>query len=424
MLEKQGTIGKIQKSSMDNKPVERNTRRELITVIAVVGLGVLALAMLQPMLPLYLTSIGVGPEMLGFMFSMAMVGMVLGESGWGWVADRVGVRLPLSVGTIVSASVVMCFILTRNTVILFFIFFFWGVFRSALFGPGRGFVGTAAPPAKKATFMAIIAVMLAASRSIGALPSGFLADTCGYRAVIYTSCGIAFLGGFILLIRLRKRGAPEDSFPSSSNSPLQRIQVQLLITVYRPLAPQCVVAFFQYLGLGAFVTFLPLLATQVVGVSATSVGILFTLGGMVAVVLGIPMGIVADRLGKKITMLLGLLLSAVAMPGMAYAENFSWLTGFVVLRSMGMVTYSPAALGLLSESISPQRQSTVMGFYGGVCENTGIILGSALGGLVWSTIGPKAAFLMGGAASFLGAVVCLFCISPPKSPENKMDQGA
>jgi len=424
---KRRTLGKREKIGMEkfggkekgSQSAERNIGRELTIVIAVVGLGVLAMAMLQPVLPLYLTSLGVNPKILGFMFSTAMVGMVLGESGWGWAADKVGVRLPLGVGTIVSALVVICFAFPRNTVFLFTIFFFWGLFRSALFGPVRGFVGAAAPPAKKATFMAIIAVMLSASRSVGALPSGFLADSWGYRAVIYTSCGIALLGGLILLMGLRKKRRQITS-PSSSGPPLTAVRARIPISLYRPLAPQCVVAFFQYLGLGAYVTFLPLLATQVVGVSVAKVGVLFTLGGLVAVILGIPMGVMADRMGKKITMALGLLISAAAMPGMAYAGNFIWLTGFVILRSIGMVAYSPAALGLLSESIPPKRQSTVMGLYGGVCENSGVILGSALGGLVWSQIGPRAAFLMGGLASLLGTVVCLLFVTAKISMDNHL----
>jgi len=383
------------------------------------GLGVLAMAMLQPILPLYLTSIGISPKILGFMFSVAMVGMMIGESGWGWAADRVGVRVPLIVGTIVSAFVVICFAFTRNTMIIFVIFFFWGAFRSALFGPGRGFIGTAAPMAKKATFMAIIAVLLSASRSLGALPSGFLADHWGYYSVIYVSCAIAFLGGLFLLIGPGKRLEAGVRPAYSAGPPPGRFKLKILMAVYQPLAPQCLVAFFQYLGLGAFVTFLPLLATQVIGVSATRVGILFTLGGMVAVVLGIPMGMVADRIGKRITMVLGLILSAVAMIAMPWTRNYFWLLGFVVLRSIGMVTYSPAALGLLSESIPSNRQSTVMGIYGGVCENSGVILGSALGGLIWSSIGPWATFIMGGVASVLGALVCLLFISPKTVRENR-----
>jgi len=79
---------------------------EMTTVMAIMALGVLAMSILQPMLPLYLTDIGVTPEILGLMFSVAMVGMVIGESFGGWIADKVGLKIPLSIGTFVSAIVV------------------------------------------------------------------------------------------------------------------------------------------------------------------------------------------------------------------------------------------------------------------------------------------------------------------------------
>jgi len=386
---------------------KRTISGEMIVVVAVMGLGVLAMSVLQPVLPLYLTSIGVPPEVLGIMFSVAMVGMVLGESSWGWVADRIGLRLPLLMGTAVSALLVLCFALTTSVPAIFLIFFVWGTLRSALFGPGRGYIGTAAPALRKATFMAIIAVMLSASRSLGALPSGFIADTWGYNTVFFASCGIGLAGGCLVLLGLRRRRAAAAQPPASPPSSAGTLPSRIAASVFRPLASQCLVAMLQFLGLGVFMTFLPLLATQVVGVSATEVGVLFTISGIVAVVLGIPMGIAADRVGKKTFMVLGLVVSAAAMAGAAFADDFPWLVGFVILHSWGMAMFSPAALGMLSDSIAPQRQSTVMGVYGGVCENTGVIAGSALGGLIWSAWGPEATFLTGTVSGCLGAVVCI-----------------
>ena len=75
--------------------------------MTIMALGVLAMSILQPMLPLYLTGIGVTPEILGLLFSVAMLGMVIGESSAGWVADKVGLRVPMSVGTFVSGLVVL-----------------------------------------------------------------------------------------------------------------------------------------------------------------------------------------------------------------------------------------------------------------------------------------------------------------------------
>jgi MFS family permease len=385
-------------------------KAEMITVITIMGLGVLAMSILNPILPLYLTSIGVSPEILGLMFSVGMVGMVIGESAWGWIADRLGLKLPLNIGTFVSALVVIFFTLTQHVLFIFAIFFFWGIVRSALFGPGRGYIGSTAPPLRKATFMAIIAAMLSASRSLGALPSGFIADNWGFQTVFFVSSGIALLAGLIVLITLRGVRLAKPA-QANTEAPMSDQLLPLNQGIsYRRFSVQCLVTSLHFLGLGVTIAFLPLLATQVIGVAATEVGILFTIRGLGAMVLGIPMGMLADRIGKRRFMILGLLVTAGAMTGTAYAPSYAWLIVFTIISSLGLTMFSPAALGLLSDSIPLNRQSTAMGIYGGVCENTGIIAGSAIGGFVWATLGPRPTFLMGAIAAGLGAVLCFSLI--------------
>lgn len=386
--------------------MKRIVSRELVIVMTILGLGVLAAAILQPILPLYLTSIGVVPTVLGLMFSVVMAGMTIGDIFGGWLADIVGIKTPLSVGTFVGALAVFSLVLTQNIPAIFLILFFWGIVRSAFYGPIRGYIGAAAPPLKKATFMASIFVVMSASRSLGALPSGFIVDTWGYHWIFFISSGIALLGGLAVVIGLRKirlvKPKPPAVSPSLADkppSPDQRMS-------YRSLAPQGTVAALQFFGLGISMTFLPLLATQVVGVGAAEVGILFTIRGLVTMVLGIPLGILADRKGKRLLMILGLLVSASGMAGIAFAESFAWLILFVIICTLGGAMFNPAALALLSNSIPLQRQSTAMGIYGGVYEGTGIIAGSALGGFIWTAWGPRVTFLVGAVAASLGAITC------------------
>lgn len=71
--------------------------RQMIAIMSVMALGILAMSILGPMIPLYLTSIGVTPEIVGLMLSVSMVGMVIDEGFWGWVADKRGTKLPLKV---------------------------------------------------------------------------------------------------------------------------------------------------------------------------------------------------------------------------------------------------------------------------------------------------------------------------------------
>jgi MFS family permease len=386
--------------------IKRITLGELVIVMTIMGIGALSMSILQPMLPLYLDHIGVAPAVLGLMFSVAMVGMVIGESSWGWVADKIGLRVPLLVGTAACGAVVLSFLSTQNVPVLFTIFFVWGVLRSAIYGPGRGYIGANAPPAKKSTYMAIVAAMLAASRSLGALPGGFIVDTLGYNWIFIISCGIAVFGGLVVIVGLRATRQAKPGMLDVKSPATDGPSSSVRAPIYRTFGVQCAVAALEFFAVGTLMTFMPLFATQVVGISATQVGLIFTVGGLIAMVAGIPMGMLADRRGKRTFMILGLLISTAAMVGIALTQSLPWLFTFGVILSVGMATFSPAALGLLSDSIPRQRQSTAMGIYGGVCENSGVIAGSAFGGLIWTAWGPQATFIAAAIASGLGALIC------------------
>ncbi len=388
--------------------------RELAAVIAVMGLGTIAMSILQPILPLYLTSIGVEPVVLGLMLSVGMVGMLAGEGYWGWVADRIGLKIPLGVGTFVCAVVVIGFVLTQQIAAIFLIFFVWGVARSALPPVGRGYIGATVPLLRKATFMAAYFAIIAASRSLGALMSGFVVDAWGYYHAFFISGGIAVVGGVVMMVGLRQIRLVKTKPPAS---PSRRGEASSWDGpgLYRTIAGQCLLAALLFLGLGISIAFLPLLASQVIGVGATEVGILFTVGGFVSMVVGVPMGMLADRKGKRVLMILGLVVFAGSMAGQAFAPSYFWLVLFVIVRSIGMAMFSPAAVALLSDTIPSRRQNTAMGIYG-VSEDVGVIVGSALGGFVWSAWGPQLTFLMGTVAAGLGAVICLAWIGKEPIP--------
>ena len=76
--------------------------------------------------------------------------------------------------------------------------------------------------------------------------------------------------------------------------------------------------------------------------------------------------------------------------------------------------FSPAAVTLLSENIARHKQSTAMGVYGGF-EDIGVIVGSALGGVVWSALGPTFTFLLVAAVpEVIGAGICITLLKGKK----------
>jgi MFS family permease len=379
--------------------------RDLALLILIMGLATMAMAVLNPIMPLYLTSLNVVPDLIGLMLAVAMVGMVFGESSGGWLADRIGLKIPMSVGTFLCAPLVVCFVFTRGAPALFAVFIFWGIIRAGIFGPARGFIGNTATLTNKATIIAVYMTSLTLSRSLGSLVSGFVADNLGYHADFYFSSGLSLLAGALLILGLRNMPmrkparvtAPE---PAPAVDPLPRPAVN-----YRLVALQSVLAMLMFIGIGVN-SFLPLLATEITGVAATQVGILYTLGTLVSAALFIPLGRLADRRNKKVIIVLGMLLTATGLAGLAFLREYRQLMMMVIISNIGFTMFTPAAVALLSNSLPSYWQGTAMGIYG-AAEDIGIILGTGVGGFVWTAGGPKALYLMGSLAVVAGAIICL-----------------
>jgi MFS family permease len=106
-------------------------------------------------------------------------------------------------------------------------------------------------------------------------------------------------------------------------------------------------------------------------------------------------------------MIVGLLFTAAGLAGLALAKDFPGLVAAVITQSVGSAIFSPSAVSLLSDTVPLNWQNTAMGVYG-ACEDIGVVAGSALGGLVWSSLGPSSTFLLVGmTAAILGAIVSI-----------------
>lgn len=372
--------------------------RDLVALVAVMGLASFARSVVEPILPLHLSSIGISAAMVGLMFSMAMAMQGLGEIFWGWLADRIGLVLPLSTGTLLAGLAVALFIVSGSGPLIFLAFCAWGFCRSAIYGPGRGIIGTRAPASKKATYLAATFAVTAASRSVGALPGGLVADNWGFDGVFMMSAAIAGLSTLMVALSLRKMQlGNRDLDVSPGVGPFSKV-------ASGPFTILGVVTALHQVGFGALAAFLPLLAASL-GASATQVGLLFTTRGLSVMLLSVPMGMLADRRPKEPLMILGLAISVLAMGVLACGGSLSWLYVGAIASSMGQSLYGPAALGLLSGMVPSNRQSTAMGVYGGVYENSGIILGSVLGGIAWTLWGPPATFWMSAVAAATGGIL-------------------
>jgi MFS family permease len=395
--------------------MNRILNRELVSVIATVSLAAMTMSVMSPVMPLYLTSIGITPAMIGFMSSLAMVGMVFGESAGGWLADKVGIRIPLGIGTIFCIPVLLLFTFTQNVPFIFALFLGWGIVRAGVFGPGRGYIGKTVPLTHKATYLAVYAASMSISRSIGSFVGGLVGEHLGYDYNFYFAACIALLGGLLVIFALRKipllnPTLPAPAVPGAASIPHK--------APYRSRAfiSQCAIAMTGWLPIGVVGSFLPLLAADVAKVKETEIGLLFTISSLVGAALIIPLGRMSDRRNKKTMMATGLIVTAAGIAWIALAGSYGEYIAALIVQSIGQAIFGPAAVALLSETVPQNWQGTAMGVYGGF-EDIGVVIGAALAGIVWENLGPQNAFLILGAAPpALAAFMAFTLLKGRKSP--------
>jgi MFS family permease len=375
--------------------MKRILNRELVSVIAIVSLAGMTMSVLSPVMPLYLTSIGITPAMIGFMSSLAMVGMVFGESAGGWLADKVGIRIPLGIGTLFCTPILLLFTFTQNVPFIFTLFLAWGIIRAGVFGPGRGYIGKTVPLTHKATYLAVYAASMSVSRSIGSFIGGLVGERLGYDYNFYFAAGIALAGGLLVIFALRKIPLNNPALPSPT-----RIATGTPVKApYRSRAfiSQCAIATIAWLPIGVVGSFLPLLAADVAKVKETEIGLLFTISSLVGAALIIPLGRMSDRRNKKTMIIIGLIVTAAGIAWIAIAGSYGEFVAALIVEIIGQAIFGPAAVALLSETVPQHWQGTAMGVYGGF-EDLGVVIGAALAGIVWESLGPQSAFLILGAA--------------------------
>ncbi|SFC65350.1 drug resistance transporter, EmrB/QacA subfamily [Nocardioides terrae] len=95
----------------------------------------------------------------------------------------------------------------------------------------------------------------------------------------------------------------------------------------------------------------------------------------------IPCAEIGDRIGRRRTYLIGLLVFGVASAACALAPSIGLLIAARVVQGAGAALISPAALALLTAATPPARRGSVMGIYAAVM-GLAVVGGPLVGGLV------------------------------------------
>lgn len=191
------------------------------------------------------------------------------------------------------------------------------------------------------------------------------------------------------------------------------MRVIRLAARYRPFAVVWLAVLISLAGIGMVSPLLPRFAEDM-GASGPWLGLIFSGYAFTQVPLMPVVGRLSDRFGKKLFLLLGLLLYVGAAAGYLWAPGYREMFLFRLVSGAGAAMVVPTAYAYVGELTPRGSEGRYMGVFN-IAMVAGYGLGPTLGGLIYDAFGMQATFtsmcIMSGAGSL---VVLLFL--PSRAP--------
>ncbi|MEO1062965.1 MAG: MFS transporter [Actinomycetota bacterium] len=328
------------------------------TVLVMAGQGVVS-----PVLPLYARDFGVSTATVGLTLTAFGVARLVLNLPAGALAERYGRRLLLIGGPLITAFGMIGSGTAQGIEQLLA----WRLLAgagSALYMTGAQiYLVDIAGPDARARYLATNQGALLAGVSIGPALGGLLADAFDLRAPFFVVGAMALtaaLYGWFRLPETRTTAAADDDAPPPDRS----MRAVLRFALGRDLiAVGLVTAAIFTARSGARQTLMPLLGVEDLGLSPGQLGLVFTLTGVVSLVLIGPAAWIADRFGRKVAIVPTSLLAALGIVIVALGDTVSVFVLGSVVMALGTGVSGPAPGAFVADIAPTELRGVAMGIY-------------------------------------------------------------
>jgi MFS family permease len=193
-----------------------------------------------------------------------------------------------------------------------------------------------------------------------------------------------------------------------------------------PIRTFAVVTLVNTVGNGLLATAVVLYFTRVVHLSGAQVGVGLTVAGGLGLLVGVPLGHVADRVGPREVLLVLMIGEGISTASYVLVGSYP---AFLVAAAFVVVTHqgsSAVRQGLIAQVVNPAARVQGRALLRAV-TNVGFAIGSAIAALaiVVDTRGAYDALILGDAATFACAAALLLRLPhvPPEPPRAAGDTG-
>ncbi|MDY6935611.1 MAG: MFS transporter [Spirochaetota bacterium] len=358
---------------------------------AILGVGIVV-----PFLPVYAHDLGASGVYIALIFGAFSLSRAFFLPYFGRLSDIKGRKPFIMSGLLIYALVSIAFFFSEDINSLIIIRFIQGIGSAMVLPVTHAYIGEITPPGREGFAMGLFNISLYGGLSLGPLAGGIIKDRFNIQ-VTFGFMGIFALIALILCISmLPSRSSEKHSLRRGKPQTYRNLLKDKLITslfIFRMCYTTCI---------GIVWSFLPVLADGEFALSSFLIGVLVMIGVLISGLLQTPMGYLADRVDKRNLIIIGGLLTAVAIFSLEFANGFWDMLFSNIAYGLGGGIAMPA---LMAISVVKGNQMGSMGSIMALLtlgHTIGMFSGSLFAGIMMDLFGLHVVFYSGAIIMLLG----------------------
>jgi MFS family permease len=392
-------------------------KRILISLFLAVFTVMLGVGIIAPLLPGYALSLGANGLVLGLIFSIFSLFRTFFTPVTGILSDRWGRKHFMTAGMFAYFILSLAYIQAQSTPILLGIRALHGLAAAFIVPVANAYVGDLAPSEKEGTYMGLFLASFLAGFAVGPALGGILYDRFGMSSCFLTLGLLALLALSLILafVPNLRTGRGESGKQRDEGSSLEILKSHVIITLL-------VFAFVSNIGRGSIMSFVPVLAKEKLGMSATLLGAVLTMNLSLAAVLLLPFGMLADRVDRKRILLAGTLLSGLMFAALPSATGLWGLLIINILLGVGTALAFPSVQAIGVTLARGRGMGTVLASLQ-TATGAGFAAGPLISGMIYENRGIDLVFHACSGFLFAASIYGLFFLHPPPQKTGGRGEG-
>jgi len=387
----------------------------LLTPLLLLFMGAMILAnlggnMYGPLEALYLKELGAGIAQIGLFYTLSQVIPLLLQILGGWVSDSLGRLKAIAIGSVAGIFVYIPLLLASRWEWVLVASALGAVTRS-LIGPSfDAFIAEHSAPENRGRLFGITQTLFGVVGVIGPLAGGFLVEALNFKGMIAIAAVLYILATIIRVGMAREAsktpGAPADPLTLASLKTNLGAMLGLILAgglfTWIMITDGVRDIFFNM----SF-SFLSVYMQDIAALTISQIGIMNSIFGIATMVVMIPAGVLADKIGERVNIAVSFLFLSFSIGMMALVPPASpaWVYALCwVIAGLGVGLATPAYQSLISKAVPRRLRGVAFGLFS---TSLGLVSLPApvIGGYLWEKVSPQFPFL-------LTAIISLLAIIP------------